>query len=317
MPEMNFNNTNNNFDATKFKNTLTGMPVFGAPKVGALRKKIYDAQNRIIGTVGGNRIYDLNGNLWGTIITKTSASGFNKNEIVDRGQVIATIDNHKNIYRKEVSRLKIDSSTTVYLGTIKQNTVVAVLLPIFISLLLVTGVTGTILSGILKGKSDSDYLNSAPILGVYSKSVTPSTSWTQTEDLDIFNKGNLEMAVIAPGQSGDYVFIVKNENAHPINYSVAIKEKDDYGFGLVYKLSAQSVGDSKRYLIGTAGNDGWVEIDGLVTATTRLEPGASQAFILDWLWVLEDNDEQNAIDTNIGSHRYQYGLTLTVSAEFI
>ncbi|MBQ7579453.1 MAG: hypothetical protein IJT25_02865 [Clostridia bacterium] len=306
-----------NFDKNKFKNTLTNAPVLGKVKLGVGRKRIFDAQNRIIGTVAGTKIYDLNNKLWGTIITRDSEAGFNKNEIVDRGTVIATIDRDKNIYRKQVSAYKAGTSSNVYLGTIRTNKVVAILLPLLISVVAITAISGVILGVILRQKTEPDYLKEAPVLGVYSNSVYPSNNWKQKKEIDIFNKGDLKTAIIAPGDSGNYIFAVKNENTHAIEYRITMKKDDEHNFNLVYRLALQLTGDSKRYVAGNSSPEGYLSPENVLPSSVVLAPGASHYYILEWLWQDNNTDEQNKTDTNIGAHQYSYNLELTVSAEYV
>ena len=308
----------NNFDSTKFRNTLTNTPVLGKIKLGVGRRRIFDAANRVIGTCAGNKIYDLNGKLWGTIITKDSDAGFNKNEIVDRGTVIATIDSRKNIYRKMLSAFKADTSTNVYLGTIKSNKVVSVLLPLLISILAVTAVSGVILSGILKGNNEPDYLKEAPVLSVYSNSVFPSNSWKQKSEIDIFNKGSQKMAMISPGSNGTYTFAIRNENTHAIEYSIRIRKNDDHDYNLLYRLALIRAG-GRRYVAGNDTDNGYLEPEAIVPSKVTLEPGAVHYYDLDWIWRLEDTEEQNEIDTNIGKNydKYTYKVEITISAEYV
>lgn len=292
-------------DKNKFKNSLTGAPLINKPRVGFARKRIFDAENKIIGSVAGNKIFDLNGRLWGRIVTKSEAAGFNKNEIVDRGMVIATIDNKKNIYKKQNSQIKNDAAPTVYVGTIKSNKTSAVLVALAI-LLFVTAATGVVLSSILKDRNEPDYLKYAPVLGVYSR--VGNQSWKQNKTINIFRSSQYNTdAFIAPGDKGDYAFVVKNENTNAINYTISFKESNQNKFSLRYRLS-----DQTRYLIG--GNDYWVEVNNLTTRTVQLKPGASQVFVLEWYWdenVSDTNDTLNGLKQNF------YNLEISVSAEFV
>ena len=58
--------------ALKVRNTLTNTPIIGKPKLG-LRKRVFDADGYIIGSVRGRKILDLNGRGWGTIVKKDTA----------------------------------------------------------------------------------------------------------------------------------------------------------------------------------------------------------------------------------------------------
>ena len=312
----------NNFDQSKFRNTLTNAPVLGKIQLGVGRRRIFDAQNRVIGTVAGNKIFDLNGKLWGTIITHDTEAGFNKNEIVDRGTVIATIDSGRNIYRKQLSVFKADTSTNVYLGTIRGNKVAKVLLPLVVAILAITAVSGVILSGILKGNNEPDYLNEAPVLGVYSTRVYPSYHWNQNEEIDIFGKGSKTSAIIAPGSSGTYTFVVKNENTHTIEYKITMKKTDEHDYNLKYRLAIKNIGDSKKYVAGNGTDAGYIEPEQINPSKAELAPGATRIYLLEWIWENDDTPEQNAIDTQLGQNtvnhkkEYTYKLTLTVSAEY-
>lgn len=293
-------------DKNKFKNSLTGAPLIDKPRLGFGRKRIFDAQNKVIGSVAGNKIYDLNGRLWGRIVTRNEASGFNKNEIVDRGTVIATIDNKKNIYKKQSSQVKNDAAPTMFVGTIKSNKATTVLLPILVALFLVTAVTSIILSSILKDNSEDDYLKTAPIIGVFSR--VGNQSWKQNSEINIFSSSQYNtVEFIAPGDRGEYAFVVKNENTHAISYTISFKENNDTNFSLRYRLS-----DQTRYLIG--GSNYWVEVDNLSTKAVQLLPGATQVFILEWYWDETISDENDSLN---GLYRNTYNIEITVSAEFV
>ena len=318
----------NNFDQNKFKNTLTNAPVLGKIQLGVGRRRIFDATNRVIGTCAGNKIYDLNGKLWGTIITHDTEAGFNKNDIVDRGTVIATIDSRNNIYRKQLSVFKADTSTNVYLGTIRGNKVAKILLPLLISILAITGVSGVVLSGILKSNNDPDYLKYAPVIGVYSGSVYPDRHWDQIEELNIFEKENYG-GIIAPGYSGKYQFVVKNENTHEIEYRITMEKDDEHDYHLKYRLRRGEAASGKGYVSGNGTIAGYLEPEQVVPSKVKLAPGATHVYILEWMWVDDGTEEQDAIDTHIGEHSapdpitkktnpdYTYKLTLTVSAEYV
>ncbi len=293
-------------DKNKFKNSLTGAPLIDKPRLGFGRKRIFDAENKIIGTVSGTKIYDLNGRLWGRIITKNEASGFNKNEIVDRGTVIATIDNKKNIYRKETSKYKTEAAPTTYVGTIKSNKTVAIVVPILVATLIITAVTSVILSTILKDNSEDDYLKNAPVLGVYSQA--DNQSWKQNTHIDIFRSNQYNTAeFIAPGDTGSYAFVVRNENTHAISFAISFREDNEHNFSLRYRLS-----DQTRYLIGGATT--WVSIDNLTTRGIQLLAGATQVFVLEWWWDPNLSDEDDTIN---GQQQNTYNIEITVTAEFV
>lgn len=293
-------------DKNKFKNSLTGAPLIDKPRLGFGRKRIFDAENKIIGTVSGTKIYDLNGRLWGRIITKNEASGFNKNEIVDRGTVIATIDNKKNIYRKETSKYKTEAAPTTYVGTIKSNKTVAIVVPILVATLIITAVTSVILSTILKDNSEDDYLKNAPIIEVLSQN--NQQSWKQNKYIDIFTSNQYNTSeYIAPGDTGSYAFVVRNENTHAITFTISLSADNEHNFSLRYKLS-----DQTRYFIGGVGL--WEDIENITLRGMQLLPGASQVFVLEWWWDPNLSDEDDTIN---GQQQNTYNIEITVTAEFV
>ena len=297
-------------DNNKFKNSLTGAPIIDKPRLGFGRKRVIDGNGKIIGSVSGNKIFDLNGRLWGRIVTRDEASGFNKNEIVDRGTVIATIDAKRNIYRKKAASAQTSAE---FVGTIKTNKTTTILLPLLVALLLVTAVTSVVLGKIIKDNSEPDYLKRAPVIDVLSQ--VGERSWKQYSKLAIFKSSQYESKYIAPNDKGTYVFIIKNEDTHAINYSVNLASDDKYGWPMVYKLTDDT---RARYFIGERGtaDTTYVQLgkNGKSTIQLTLDPGATQALVLHWWWNPNISDEK---DTNIGSHQYEYKLDLTVSAEFV
>ncbi|MCR5553884.1 MAG: hypothetical protein K6F08_03990 [bacterium] len=288
-------------DESRFKNSLTNMPIVGKPKLG-LRKRIYDSQNQIVGTTSGNKIFDLNGRLWGTVVTKDTASGYNKNDIISRGDVIGTIDESKNIYAKRRSATSFDVLPSVYIGRVKANKIVSVLFPLLIALISATAVTGTIVAGIIK--PDDDYLNTAPVLKVANQS--NQQEWTQNGNLKIFysNQYNTD-AYIAPGDSGEYRFVINNANAHPIEYSITLTEHNENEFSLRYRLMGET------YVIG---GEGYKDIGTITIPTKRLEAGQSQVYRLFWFWDPNVDDE---LDTLNGQYQSEYKINISVNASFV
>ena len=286
---------------TNFKNSLTNTPIIGKPKLG-LRKRVFDAEGNVIGSVSGNRIYDLNGRVWGSVVTKDTASGYNKNDIVSHGNVIGTIDNHHNIYSKRRSATSLDVLPSVFTGTIKANKVAALLLPLIIGLAAATAVSSVVVAGVLQ--PDKDYLNYAPILSVLGPN---QKAWAQDEDLKIFKSNTYNTdAYIAPGDRGDYVFVIKNDNKHAITYAINFKETnedEENKFGLRYRLSCESF-----YVLG---QNGYVTLDEKTTPEMRLEAGQSRLYRLYWYW---DETISDAADNVNGLNQNTYNLGITITA---
>lgn len=286
-------------DKNKFKNSLTGTPIINKPNVGFGRKLIIDASGYIIGSVSGNKIFDLNGRLWGRVVTKNEATGFNKNEIVDRGSVVATLDSKNNIYRRVIAQYSQGTSTTAYIGTIRSNKIASVIMPLLIIALVITVTTSVILASILKDKSEPDYLKNAPIIDVFSK--TNSVSWLQDDTIDIFPK-----TVIAPGDSGEYPFVIKNKDLHPIDYTINFSENNEHEFPLKFRLYYRT------YYIG--GTSAWHSLSEISKHTQELQAGQTDTYILEWWWDPNVSDE---IDTDIGEHQYRYEIDISISASFV
>ena len=288
-------------DESKFQNSLTNMPIVGKPKLG-LRKRIYDSQNQIVGTTSGNKIYDLNGRLWGTIVTKDTASGYNKNDIVSRGDVIGTIDENKNIYAKRRSATSFDVLPSVYIGRVKANKIVSVLFPLLIALVTATAVSGAVVASMIK--PDDDYLNTAPVLSITNQS--NGQEWTQNGNLRIFYSNQYgTSSFIAPGDTGEYRFVVKNANAYPIEYAITLQEYNENEFSLRYRLR----GDT--YVIG---GDGYKDIDTITIPTKRLEAGQSMLYRLSWFW---DPDVDDELDTLNGQYQSEYRINISINASFV
>jgi len=285
----------------KFKNSLTNTPIVGKPKLG-LRKRVFDAENKIIGSVSGNKIYDLNNRLWGTIVTKDNVSGYNKNDIVGHGDVIGTFDKGKNIYVKRRSITTLDVMPIEYMGTIRSNKFAAVILPLLIALFGAISVTGAIIAAIIG--NNNDYLKYAPVLSVMNYS--DSVAWVQDGQLPIFYSSQYNTdKFIAPGDSGEFRFVIKNDNKHKIRYTITLKESNENNFSLKYRLKCDT------YVIGP---EDYVVIEEITIPSDVLKPVESKLYRLFWRW---DPDVDDEADTINGQEQRRYKIEINIVAEYI
>lgn len=117
------------------------------------------------------------------------------------------------------------------------------------------------------------------------------TAWNQLSSIDIFN----DVDNLFPGASGSYVFRVVNTNRFDVEFTFSITEKEHPvgAIPLVYKLKKGG-----KYIVGSAGDSGWVTADYLREAKVPLGAECDISYELEWKWMFERGDD--AYDTSIG-----------------
>lgn len=127
-------------------------------------------------------------------------------------------------------------------------------------------------------------------------------SWNQIKDLSIFeNNYFYRENKIAPGVSGSYEFKVENQSEYNMKYIVNIKEKNDYGVNLKYKIKING-----QYL-----NNTYQSIDEIDFYQQVLKSFGIDVYTIEWKWV------DSAIDTQIGENAdvVKYNLRINVTGQ--
>lgn len=137
----------------------------------------------------------------------------------------------------------------------------------------------------------------APVLFVAD---AEGTQWSEEENLPVFFNEKFGDTKIAPGMRGSYRFVLENRNADALVFSLAFSEENEYGIGLVYRLSRDGA------LI--AGGAEYRAADALGISDLTVEAWSSTVFELEWYW------QDGEADTAAGENEAQYTLTIAFTA---
>lgn len=189
------------------------------------------------------------------------------------------------------------SPSNGYIATIRRPSYF--IIPIIILLLVFVTLFSVFFSAyFLKRSENVDY---APVLFIASED---GTTWEKSESLPVFLNDTFGDSKIAPGMSGSYRFVFRNENSDKLTYSLGFSEVNEYGISILYRIKRDGayITEGREY-VGV--ND--LGIDGLT-----IEAGSETLFELEWLW--KDNDEK---DTVAGENSAVYTLNITLSARVV
>lgn len=127
------------------------------------------------------------------------------------------------------------------------------------------------------------------------------TEWNQTKNLPVFANPQFGDSVIAPGLTGSYKFVFRNDNADALAYNIAFSCENDYGIRVGYKLFRDSA--------VIAGAEGYVTAEDLTCNDLTIEAGSSTRFELEWRWLHDDET-----DTVAGRNSARYTLNIALQA---
>ncbi len=125
-------------------------------------------------------------------------------------------------------------------------------------------------------------------------------SWQDTENIPVFFNEMFGDKAIAPGLSGSYKFIFRNDSDEALDFSIAFACQNQHNIGIVYRLKR----DGSYIDDGQAVSADDLHIDQLIIAD-----GSSSVFELEWEWLHND-----AVDTFAGENNAIYTLTITITA---
>ena len=246
------------------------------------RAAVVDREGNKIGKVCKSVWYDLKGSSVG-VFRKEEENVF----LYDDGARAAYVDQNNNVL----------ASGDRYLATLRYFRWLPLLLLVII-LALATAFS-VILSAYLMGRSGpADY---APTLFIAHED---GTEWDESENLPVFDNDRFDEQAIAPGMNGSYRFTFENRNRHALDFSVSFSEENEYDIGLVYRLKRDGT-----YIAGSAGDEGWVELEDLSVSGMTIEESSSTVFEIEWYW--RHNDP---VDTEAGENAADYTLRIALSA---
>ena len=183
-----------------------------------------------------------------------------------------------------------------YVATIRRFSWLPILL--IIILLLIATLLSVVLGAYYFRRSD-DY---APVLFIADED---GTEWSEERNLPVFENERFGDSVIAPGMSGTYRFMLRNENEDSLDFSLLFSETNAYEIGLCYKLKRDGV-----YLAGA--EDAYVSVSELGRSDMTIEPESASLFELEWYWAHND-----PIDTTAGENDADYTLYIRFDASVI
>lgn len=130
-------------------------------------------------------------------------------------------------------------------------------------------------------------------------------SWDLLEHLNIFNNVKFNnQKIIAPGNSSPYNFLVRNTTDENIVYDLQLREINQYGVNMKYKLKLANV-----YVCDS--DKGWQNLENINLENVVLPPNSANYYTIEWCWV------DNPNDTKIGALDYaDYTLRVKIGAEY-
>ncbi len=126
-----------------------------------------------------------------------------------------------------------------------------------------------------------------------------NTSWSDLEEITVFENGRFGDKIIYPGIEGEYKFRLINTNPDTLIYSINFSEKNDYNVNMLYRLKRNDT-----YL----GDGTYKSIFYLHFEDLEVETRCNDIFTLEWKWEDADND------TEVGMSNATYVLNVRVDA---
>ena len=130
--------------------------------------------------------------------------------------------------------------------------------------------------------------------------------WEQNTRLSIFSNSDFDSkSIIAPGQKGEYQFIINNNTTMNIEYDLRFSENNIYNFPLKYKIKLNG-----SYINNTEHN--WVKYNDLDVLAITLPFQTKSVYTLEWIW--EEGSNDNVFGTNT---KFIYELGIKIYAKQI
>lgn len=121
------------------------------------------------------------------------------------------------------------------------------------------------------------------------------------QKLNIFSNPAYQMkAIVAPGDTNEYRFVIKNNTKQDIIYKIKMTEINEYNINMKYRLKKNNT-----YVIGDKTT--WVTSNELILENIYLNNNDYSTFSLEWKWFDGEND--NYIGKNMTS-LYQLNIMI-------
>ncbi len=276
---------------------LTRQPFEGDFRRGRGAKIIYDAHDKILGSVSKKKVFDLNGEEIAFFARKEIKEDSNEKNNKIRLYTVGCGGEEKNGYYLSDGRFyAISGGDEMLLGTYEVTernpvhiallAVLAVFLALFIAFV-------TIINLPFEGR---------PVIDVKDK----NGEWEAQGVIAVFD------GKVLPGSKGEYGFVIRNPYEVSLDYSFALTAEYDGGidiadieyFPLTFRLRMNNA------LIQT---DRWLTVDELNYAKLSMMPQSDQSFTLEWRWVMDGGSNEG--DTLIGADGGKISIVLNLTAQ--
>ena len=157
---------------------------------------------------------------------------------------------------------------------------------------------------VVDNKNNNDSLNSDNDENEKDKSLIikdKNIIWSSTNKLKIFTSKINNGDKIAPEDSNEYEFIIKNNTDYTINYSITFVEINNHNINIKYKLKKNN-----EYIVSDYSDYSNLNIDSII-----IKPNSSDTYYLDWKWIGSSNDNNKAGISDA------YNLSIKIEAESI
>ncbi len=252
---------------------------------------LYDAQEKILGSVSDSAICDLYGNQVARRQSQQTREGENKKKIRVTEYVSDT-----RAFRLVGDKLYAVSpdSEEEWIGWLKTRQRDPVHIVMLSALAVILAVTIILLALIGLPYGDRE----RPVIDIADS----GGSWEAQGTVAVFPRS------LKPGSSGNYEFILNNPHDAAMDYTFSLEplyngEKIDY-FPLTFRLRMNNV---------LLESEEWKTVDELKFDQMTIWNRSTQVFTLEWRWAFENGNDDG--DTFIGADGGKISLVLRVTAQ--
>ena len=136
--------------------------------------------------------------------------------------------------------------------------------------------------------------------------------WTQTTQIDLFERNELGNQLVYPGVNGEYSFTVRNRTDEDKECQVVVTDENKFSIPLDIRVKMNG-----EYIVGS--DSAWADSASFDTGIFILNGKDEMSYELEWKWDFEINDKLNDRDTALGKNaRFEdepYNLKIEVFAE--
>ncbi len=276
---------------------LTQQPCEGDFRRGRGAKIIYDAHDKILGSVSKKKVFDLNGEEIAFFARKEiKENSTEKNNKIRLYTVDCEGEEENGFYLSDGRFYTISGEDETLLGTYEvteRNPVRIALLAVLAVFLALFIVFVTIINLPFEGR---------PVIDVKDK----NGAWEAQGVIAVFDEK------VLPGSKGEYGFVIRNSYEVSLDYSFALTPKYDGDldisdidyFPLTFRLRMNNA------LIQT---DRWLTVDELSYTKLSMMPQSDQSFTLEWRWAMDGGSNDG--DTLIGADGGKISIVLNLTAQ--